>query len=334
MKRIILLCAVILMIVTGCKQNNARVSAMEEHFGTILTITLYGNDEKTLNQLIQNSFKECARMEQIFSAKLPDSELSRVNDTAYQGEIEVSAELANVLDAAFYYNELSQGALDVSVGKLIDLWGIGTENERIPEKEEIEAYAGMKGCSYIEWNQENRRLRYKDKRIRIDLGAIAKGYAAQRMKQMLLEQNSNIRGIIDFGGNIVAIGEKEDGGTWNIGITNPYSPGDVYASVSVKDKCIVTSGNYERYFEREGIRYHHILDPKTGYPAQNGVISATIIGADSMQCDALSTAGFILGKEKAIQLIESIEGVEAIFIDEAGNDYCTSGMSSYNYKRR
>lgn len=334
MKRFILTCILIFAVLTGCRQNITRASLTGEYFGTVLTITLYGTNEKELNQIIEEVFVECSRMEQIFSAKRSDSELSQINQKAYQEEVEVSKELGTVLSEAFYYNEISQGALDVSVGKLINLWGIGTEQQRIPESDELQQYAGMDGCKYIEWNEKNGTLHYTDERIQIDLGAIAKGYAAGRVKQYILEQNSNIYGIIDFGGNIVTIGEKEDGSSWNVGITNPFHPGEVYASLSVKDKCIVTSGNYERYFERDGIRYHHILDPLTGYPAKSGVISATIIGADSVQCDALSTASFIMGVEDALRFIDEIDGVEAVFIDEAGNDYCTSGISAYNYKRR
>lgn len=312
----------------------AKASSMGEYFGTVLTITLYGADESQLNQIIEGAFQECVRMEKIFSARLPDSELSVVNSEAFREEAVVSEELGRIISQALFYNELTEGVLDVSIGKLISLWGIGTENERIPDTAEINAYAGMDGCQYVLWNSEKSTIQYENENVQLDLGAIAKGYAANQIRQYILSRNSDAQGIIDFGGNIVTIGCRQDGSAWNIGITDPQNPSRVYASVSVKDMCIVTSGNYERYFEQDGVRYHHILDPDTGYPAKNGIISSTIIGADSMQCDALSTACFILGVPKALNLIEGMEGVEAVFIDDDGNFHCTAGMSQYNFTKR
>lgn len=338
MKRIIVTFMLVLVIFTGCGKStineNTKASSMGEYFGTVLTITLYGADERQLNQIIEGAFQECAGMEKIFSAKLPDSELSVVNREAFREETVVSEELGRVISQALFYNELTEGSLDVSIGKLISLWGIGTESQRIPDTAEINAYAGMDGCQYILWNSEKSTIQYKNENVQLDLGAIAKGYAANQIKQYILSRNSDVYGIIDFGGNIVTIGCKQDGSAWNIGITDPQNPSRVYASVSVKDMCIVTSGNYERYFEQDGVRYHHILDPDTGYPAKNGIISSTIIGADSMQCDALSTACFILGVPKALNLIEGIEGVEAVFIDDDGKFHCTAGMSQYNFTKR
>lgn len=338
MKRIVITFMLVLVIFVGCGKRtineNTKVSSMGEYFGTLLTITLYGADESQSKQIIEGAFQECVRMEKIFSAKLPDSELSVVNREAFREDTIVSEELGGVISQALFYSELTGGALDISIGKLISLWGIGTENQRIPDKAEINSYAGMDGFRCILWNPEKSTIRYKNENVQLDLGAIAKGYAANQIKKYILSQNSDVYGIIDFGGNIVTIGCKQDGSAWNIGITDPQNPSKVYASVSVKDMCIVTSGNYERYFEQEGVRYHHILDPATGYPAKNGIISSTIIGADSMQCDALSTACFILGVPKALELIEGIEDVEAVFIDDEGNSHCTAGMSQYNFVKR
>jgi thiamine biosynthesis lipoprotein len=142
----------------------------------------------------------------------------------------------------------------------------------------------------------------------------------------------NVYGILDFGGNIMTIGTKADGSLWNIGITNPLDTTEVYAAVSVNDKCVVTSGNYERYFIEDGVRYHHILNPFTGYPAESGIISSTIIGDNSTQCDALSTACYIMGVDKALELIEKTDGVEAVFIDNDGEVHTSSGIEKYSFR--
>lgn len=311
--------------------GEVKYSLTEEHFGTILTITLYGSDEEKLKEITEKSFDECERLENIFSAKLSDSELSRLNEHAALEPVEVSDELMYLLKEALEYNKLSDGALDMSIGRLVNMWGIGTENERVPDTEELKPYINADGCSSIIIDDKNSTVFFNSDLVTIDLGAIAKGYAADCIKQYICDNMESPYGILDFGGNIMTIGQKADGSPWNIGITNPKSPSQVYGVVSVKDMCVVTSGNYERYFIENGVRYHHILNPFTGYPADTGIISSTIIGDNSMMCDALSTACYILGVDKSLELIDSMEGVEAVFIDNDGKAHTSKGISKYNF---
>lgn len=309
-------------------------SVIEEHFGTIMTITLYGYNDKELDKIIKNSFEEIDRLENIFSAKISSSELSKLNSNAHNAEVKVSDELYQVLKEAVKYYELSDGALDITIGNLIGMWGIGTDNERIPADAELEEYAGIRGCQYIAMDDSKKTVKFTDKRVQIDLGAIAKGYAADVIKKLINDYDSDIYGMLDFGGNIMTIGSKAEGKPWIIGVTNPFTVGNTYATVNVIDKCIVTSGNYERYFEKDGVRYHHILDPFTGKPSASGIVSATIIGDNSMQCDALSTATFIMGADKAIKLIDSIQDVECMLIDSNGKVYKSNGINKYNLSIR
>lgn len=327
----------VLLLLTACSskqdkiQDTVSVSESAEYFGTVITITLYDDDEKKLNTSIEKAFAECGRLENIFSAKLQDSELSRLNRTAFNSPVKVSEELFLVLEEALFYNRLSDGSFDISIGKLINLWGIGTENERVPSDEELEPLVNQKGCEDIVLDQENGTVMYTSEMVEIDLGAIAKGYAADRIKQFLAENEGIGSGILNFGGNVLTIGEKTDGSAWKIGITDPLQSGKVYGAVSVKDACVITSGNYERYFVENGIKYHHILDPTTGFPAEQGIISATIIGSSSTECDAMSTACYILGADRALELIESVSDVECVLIDEAGMCYCSSGIEKYGF---
>jgi len=160
----------------------------------------------------------------------------------------------------------------------------------------------------------------------IDLGAIAKGYTADEVKKVLLS-NKISSAIINLGGNVYALGNKLDGTSWNIGIQNPLSTrGEYLGTINVTDKSIVTSGNYERFFIKDGVRYHHIFDPKNGYPADKGVISTTIVSDKSIDGDALSTSTYILGLDKGLKLVESIKGVEGIFITNDKKVYVTPGL--------
>lgn len=315
-----------------CVSTDGSVTLSGEYFGTVMSITLHGERNREVMSLIEECYAEVARLEKIFSAKLPDSELTRINELAFHKEIAVSDEMYEVLKAGLEYYNRTEGALDISIGNMINLWGIGTDNEGIPAKDELDELTGIKGCRYIVLDEE-KRVHFEDPRVRIDLGAIAKGYAADRVKALVNERMPEAYGILNFGGNIVTIGSKA-GDNWTVGITNPFDVGQVYATIKVKDKCVVTSGNYERYFERDGVRYHHILDANTGYPAQSGIVSATIIGENSMLCDALSTATYVLGTEKALSLIEGIDGVEAVFIKADGKAVLTSGVGRLMYTLR
>ena len=296
----------------------------EEILGTVIIGKVYGEKSK---EALEEAFKRAKNIENIMSAKLSDSELTKVNENAYEKEVKISEDLYFIIEKALYYSNLTEGAFDPTIGKLIDLWGIGTENERIPEKEEIDLLKGKKNYKNVVINKENSTIRFLDKDIKLDLGAIAKGYAADEMKKIICEKYKIKKGILNLGGNVMAIGSKNENEKWKVGITNPLNIEDVLAVVKVEEKTVVTSGNYERYFIKDNVRYHHILNPDTGYPAEEGVISTTIITKNSIDADALSTATYILGKDKGLSLIESLKEVEAIFVDNEGNITKTSGIN-------
>ena len=341
---LLLLVLVFAMNLTACSQtsstsqtttNAESASLTELHFDTIMSISLYGSDKNELLDIINEAYDELDRLEAIFSAQLETSELYEINEKIESGETSfvISSELANVIDYALLVNEESDGALDITIGNLINLWGIGTDHEKLPSEAEINAALEGTGCQYLSLNKETNTLTVSSKNVQIDLGAIAKGYAADLVKELILSKDSEVVGILDFGGNIMTIGSKTDASDWKIGITDPLDATSVYGGVSVSDLCVVTSGNYERYFEENGVRYHHILDASTGYPADKGIISSSIIGASSIECDALSTACYCLGVEDALALINTIDGVECVLIDNEGNYYTSSGIDNYNFTK-
>lgn len=321
---VIFFCA-ILCCMTACAKGNTQsqeYEKTEELLGTIITGKVYGeNAEEGLKQ----AFKRVEEIEDIMSAKEADSELSMVNREACQREVQVSEELYDVMEKAVYYARLTDGAFDPTIGKLINLWGIGTEHEKVPADEELKALAGLKDYEQIVLNKEKKTVHFLTDTIQLDLGGIAKGYAADEMKKVLTDTYGITSGILSLGGNVITIGNKPNGEQWMIGIADPLQPSEMIGTLSKADKTIVTSGNYERYFIKDNKRYHHILNPATGYPAENGMISSTIIADCSMDADALSTATYVMGVDAALELVEKTDGVEAVFVKDDGSIVTTEG---------
>jgi thiamine biosynthesis lipoprotein len=260
------------------------------------------------------------------SVNLDDSEVETVNRQAGLGPVFVGEDALTVIDMARHYASLSGGAFDPSIGPLVRLWGIGTDAARVPDDGEIQAVLPLIGWQDIDIDREARTVFLRHSAMRLDLGAIAKGYAADEVVR-ILQKAPRVRGaLIDLGGNIFAYGEKEGNLPWRIGVQNPVDSRGAYIGVlELRNKTIVTSGIYERFLEVDGKRYHHILSSKDGYPVNKGLLSVTIIADRSMDADALSTAAFALGWEAGAILIESVSGAEALFVFE---DMTIRGTSS------
>lgn len=296
--------------------------------GTIINLKYYGeNGEKALDE----SIKRIEDIENSMSLTLKDSDINKINKEAHEKSVKLNDDIYNVVKRALYYSKLSDGSLDVSVRPVDKLWAIGTENERVPDKVEIQNNLKYVGYKDIELHEDDKSILFKKDNMEIDLGAIAKGYTADALVEILKKHNIE-RALINLGGNLYVYGGRENGEPLNIGIQDPKKDkGEYFATLKVKNKSVVTSGNYERYFEKDGKRYHHIIDPKTGYPAENGLISTTIISDKSMDGDALSTATYVLGLEKSMKLINSLENVEAVFVTGDKKVYTTKGLNKENF---
>jgi thiamine biosynthesis lipoprotein len=242
------------------------------------------------------------------------SELDLVNLNAGIGPVAVGAGLLEVLEEARRYAELSGGAFDPTVGPLVALWGIGGENPRVPAGEEIQAALALVDWRDLVIDRAAGTAFLRRRGQALDLGAIAKGYAADQAAAVLRRGRLR-RALVDLGGNIFALGERPGRESWRIGVQDPLEERGNYLGVlRVKDKSVVTSGVYERYFEEGGRRYHHILSTRDGYPVQNGLLSVTIVAGRSIDADALSTACFALGPERGLALVESLPDTEAVFV--------------------
>ncbi len=261
------------------------------------------------------------------SAFKEESDISRINSKAGLAKETVSKDTYFVVKEAVEYSKILEGTFDPTIRPLVKLWNIGTDKEIIPKEKQIEEALKLVNRDDVILDESNCTIMLRNINQALDVGGIAKGFAADVVRDTFRKYKVQ-SGLIDLGGNIFALGCKEDGSLWKVGIQNPFKPRGEYLGVlSVKDKSVVTSGNYERYFMKDGQRFHHILDPKTGYPSKSKIISATIISDNSIDGDGLSTGVYILGIEKALKIIESIEGIEAIFVTEDKEVCITSGIN-------
>ncbi|MPQ44285.1 FAD:protein FMN transferase [Clostridium tarantellae] len=312
------------------KEEVESYEMSEKILGTVVSGVAYGKNSK---EALEKAFKRANYIENIMSVNIKDSELNKVNEEAFNKDVKLSNELYYVIDKALYYANLTNGALDPTIGHVIDEWGIGTDHAKIPEKDVINKYKSLENYKNVKLNLNTKEIKFLNENVKLDLGAIGKGYIGDEMRIVLKEEGIQ-SALLNLGGNVVTLGTKINNEKWSIGIRNPKEENEISASLKASNEVVVTSGNYERYFIKDGIRYHHIIDPKTVYPAKNGVVSSTIITKDGIDADALSTATYILGSEKAKKLIESLDGVEAFFIKDNMEVIVTKGLNNKGFRVR
>ena len=321
----LILCSAVL---SGCSaqtksgENTAAdsrepISATEIKLNTVVTVTIYDSQDR---DLLTKCMNLCDKYEKVFSRTSADSELYKLNHrklTPVEGTedtYQVSDDLAELISEGLDYSELSKGAFDIAIEPLTSLWDFTAEDPQVPEDSLIQA--ALPKCDYhnISVDKDKNEITLKTDDTAIELGAIAKGYIADRLKDYLVSQNVK-SAIINLGGNVLCIGGKPDNSAFKIGIQKPFADrSETIAVMDIRDKSVVSSGIYERCFEQDGILYHHLLNPKTGYPYDNGLIAVTIISDKSVDGDALSTTCFALGLEDGMKLAESLDDVQAFFV--------------------
>lgn len=315
MKKYRLLCILMCIICftfSGCSKNTTPVSKSGIYFDTVITITLY--DTRQYN-LLDECLLLAEKYENLFSKTVETSDIYKINHSN-GASVTVDDETFYLLEKALSYAKLTDGAIDPTILPLSDLWNFG-ENDQVPDKDSILQALSHVGYENVILDKENSCVTLKDKNAGIDLGFIAKGYIADKMKEFLLSKGVT-SAIINLGGNVLTLGTKPDGSTYTLGIQAPFDMNSAASALTVKvnDKSLVTSGVYERYFYQEDVLYHHILSTKTGYPVNNGLWSVTILSDSSMEGDAYSTICMCLGLDDALTLIETTDNIEAMFITE------------------
>ncbi len=287
---------------------------------TVITISLYDSSDQ---DILADAFKLCRSYETVFSRTNEASELYKLNHSN-SVHFKASDDLASLIDIGLKYSKISGGAFDISIAPVSSLWNFKSDSPKVPDDKVIQA--ALPEIGYQNILVDGKSIIRTDVGEQIDLGAIAKGYIADRIKDFLLEKGVN-SAVINLGGNILLVGDKPDGSDFNIGIQAPFKDREkTIASIKISDKSIVTSGIYERYFTENGKLYHHILNPETGYPYDNDLMSVTIISEKSVDGDALSTTCFAMGLEKGMKYIESKDGLDGIFITKNGKKHYSSGI--------
>ncbi len=321
---IVLMGMILVMIFFALSNNQSNKTITQTDFllDTFVSVTLYGENDEAL---LEKPFQRIKELEKRLTAYDAASDLGLIKENAGLQAVTVSENTFEIIKESFKYSKLSQGKFDVTINPLVDLWGIHSPEVRNPPKEEAIAEAIAKiDFEKIELDEAQKTVYLTKPAMSINLGAIAKGYIADEMMSLLKDQGVS-HALINLGGNVLVLGGKDNKTSFSVGVEDPLNPGQGYLGVvSMVTGSVVTSGNYERYFtDFKGRRYHHILDPDTGYPAETGLNQVTVLAKQSIDSDALSTTLFLLGAEEGMTLVKNLDGVEAIFVTD-GNDIILS----------
>ena len=326
----LLLAALAVCGLTGCggtrdpdeAQESIQVIAMD----TAMVLTAYGKES---TRAVYDAEEEVRRLDALLSRTSGSSEISMLNGAG--GEmVPVGAEICTLIQTAGDFTEATGGAFDITIAPVVSAWGFTTDSYQVPDREALQTLLESVGMEHVHLSGGSARL---DPGTMIDLGGIAKGYTADRVAE-IFQEHAVPRGKVELGGNILVIGDKPDGTAWRVGVQDPKHPDKADGLVCVlnlTDAFAVTSGSYQRYFEQDGKRYHHIIDPATGCPADSGLTSVTVV-ADSARgngtmCDALSTALFVMGEDKALDFWRSgVYDFQLVLVTEDGRVVVTEGL--------
>ena len=314
------------MLIKNKKED--KYSSTYYSLGTINEITLYDITKKDGDRILKECESILKDIDNKMSSQITSSEISKINDKSGDSYVKVSDDTYYVIKESINFSSMSNDTFDISIGPIIDLWAIGTKDAKVPTEKEIKDNLTLVNYKDILLNDTDKSVKLAKKNMKIDLGGIAKGYAADKIYEYLKKEKLE-SALINLGGNIYVLGNKEGGQPFSIGIQDPTKPrGNSIGNIKVSNKSVVTSGIYERYLEKNNKIYHHMLNPHTGYPFDSNLSSVTIISDKSIICDALSTTTFGLGIEDGLKLIESLDGVDAIFITKDKKIYLSNNLKN------
>lgn len=321
---------------TGCVAQNSNLQKISKDFfvmDTVINITVFSPDQAKGQEAVEQAAGEFQRINDLVSRfpgeNLPDpqgSDVYRVNEEAGISPVQVNEDTLAMVERAKHFAELSEGAFDITIGPIMDLWGFGGKEYQVPTEAELKRALSLTDYRKIILDKGAKTIFLPEKGMVMDLGGIAKGYATD-MAVKKLRSASIKSALINAGGNVFAVGSKPDGSPWKIGIQDPRNGSEIVAIVSVTDSAVVSSGDYERYFEKNGERYHHIIDPATGKQAR-GLLGTTIVTGDSADADIFSTLMFVLGQEKGMVFKKTLPKVEVVFINDRKEISFSDGLDS------
>jgi len=319
-----LLCSV----VAGCVgvspgQESAVVTRAQMQMGTLVKITAVARSESIAQAAATAGFAEIRRLEEMLSTWIPTSELSRVNASAGVMPVQVSPETRTVVQRAMQVAEMTDGGFNIAIGPAVEAWSV-TNGQRIPAETELNALRPLVDLQAVHLDLREQTIFLDKAGMRIDVGGIGKGYAADQAIEALRRAGA-MSGVVALAGDIKTFGRMPGGKKFPIGIQHPRKDGSVLGWIDLQDEAISTAGDYERFFERDGIRYHHILDPRTLQPAR-GCQSVTVIAREGVWADGLDTGIFVMGADLGMKLVEALPDVEAIIVDAEGRLLVSSGL--------
>lgn len=324
-KRLLIPFFLLALLLTSCTSSQNVLTGNTFALDTLVELKLYSYPNQDKDRLIQGAFDEITALENTLSMHIEGSDIDNLNQNAGIKPTQVSSLTYRVLSDSLFFSEKTEGLFDVTSGPLIKLWAIDPPDGHYPSSAELDAVLPLIDYHKIQFLGDN-TIELADQGMILNLGAIAKGTIADEVKAYLLGRGVT-SALINLGGNVLALGSKPDGSSFVIGIQDPESArGNYLLSIKIDDESVVSSGDYERYFVYDGKIYHHILNPKTGFPAETNIKQVSIVTANSQTADGLSTSVLLLGVHKGIQLIESLEGVEAILITKDHYIYFTEGL--------
>lgn len=308
----------------GTKSDDIETrSAQKDVFAmdTYMTVTAYGEQAEAATDA---AIEEIERLDDLLSTGDENSEIACVNQN---GGGQLTEDSVYLLERAIELYDETEGAFDVAIYPVMEAWGFTTQNYQVPSEETLQELLPLTDGSKIEYDDEMMEVTFDRKGMQIDFGGIAKGYTSARIMEIYQEYGIT-SGMVNLGGNVQVLGSKIDGSDWRVAIQSPDDANDYIGVLEVRDKAVITSGGYERYFEQDGKTYHHIIDPSTGYPAENELISVSIISEDGTLADGLSTALFVMGKDRALEYWSTHSNAfDAILLTEDDVIYVTEGIA-------
>lgn len=301
-------------------ESNEEASKDIFAMDTYMTVTAYGAKAQ---EAVDEAEAEIQRLDELLSTGKEESEIAQLNQNK---SATLSEDAGYLVERALELNKETDGAFDIAIYPVMEAWGFPTQNYQVPTADTLESLLKLADASQIIYDENSRKISFGREGMKIDLGGIAKGYTSSRIMDIYKENNIS-SGLVNLGGNVQALGTKPDGSKWRVAVQSPDDTEDYLGILSVEGKAVITSGGYERYFEQDGKTYHHIIDPKTGYPAENGLTSVTVVSEDGTLADGLSTSLFIMGKDKAIEFWRAhSDEFDIIMMTDEGKLYMTEGI--------
>jgi thiamine biosynthesis lipoprotein len=316
--------ATLVLVLTGCQTSPVLIKRSQMLMGTLVDVTAVAPDKAIAQKAASAALGEIKRLEKILSTWIPTSELSQINAAAGRHPVKVSPESLEVIERSLEIADLTEGAFNIAVGPAVNAWNVSKEG-RIPSLEELNALRPLIDLSQLKLDHEARTVYLAREGMQIDIGGIGKGYAADRAA-VVMEASGATAGVVAISGDIETFGRMPDNQRFVFGIQHPRKErGQLLARIELENEAVSTAGDYQRFIEVEGVRYHHILDPITLQPSRLSQ-SVTVIAKEGVVADGLDTGIFVMGPEKGMALIEGLLGVEGVVVDSAGKVLVSSGL--------